>query len=1404
MEAVNRQRGRSVSRSAVLRREYRDVFNGFAARLTPAEQTLVRRLPEVRAIHRDRPVQAFLSESVPITGAPIFWTQHGYRGAGTSIAIVDSGIDYTHPDLGGCLGAGCKVVGGFDFVNNDSNPIDDHGHGTHVAGVAAADGESVGMAPDAQLLAYKVLNSDGSGYESDIVAAIERAVDPDNDGDYSDHADVVNLSLGTFIREVSVPFNTAVDAAMAAGALIVVAAGNDGPYFSTVGTLAMSPRALTVGATDDNDLLTDFSSRGPSIQDLDWAIKPEVAAPGDAVCAPRAAGTELAPPCLAGDHVQARGTSMAAPHVAGAAALLRGLHPSLSADETKSLVVNNAVDLGLTAMEAGAGRIDVVAAAVAAAAVVPSTLAFGHNGSGTSVLDKTRTFTLRNLDSAARTFALSADALGAGATVVLTPDEVTLAPGASQSVQARLIIDLNVFNPPPANPFTNEGMLRISSGAQTQRLPFSFVTLVPIILTFDRPPIFVAVESDSFSTFAIEPFLGPTTQVSFLLPRGVYNVVTTFHDPGSQVDPQFVVRAGLEMPTDTAVPVHIASTEAIHVVQFGMTAPHGFDPGWNVRAIRFAKRPSQTSFGINDGNSEGPVRKPAAFAISDLSAEWDLQLTTVSVAADQLFANFQGTQGGITGDLDWRAGPADFSRYDWRYHPRPGTQYGRSSLVLWNVSRSDPDRAFGIGSVGFPFPTGRLYTTPAPWDDWINRIELQARQPSGFGSGIVASHPMVPATTPGVLRVYGNATLAADLFFLESGPIDLGLGPFYWAVGTANSTDQILFVDPPPSVWNRPAAFFAQGATLPDGDPATQTVGTVEWRLFRDGTLIDTGPLNQDLSTGPASSVRYASDQPSGRYTVEVDSIPYGVGTVSGVTGVELEFDTTMPASGPYDPDPPYMYTFGLLQNGERGNRFPLGSSVSLAAEIVDTGFGEDGSTGVASVALTYSVDAGGTVTVPVPNVGGNRYEVDFPCSVTLMNLILEITDGAGNRLRQEFSPAIACEPDCGCDDEDACNGREFCDETGGSCQATEELDCAPNACIAGYCDANEGCVAEPVFCGQDLDRCNGVEICDPNLGCMLSSPPLDCDDGDSCTIDHCEPVYGCAHEPACSLDAFVMYKAKVTRGTPRFVKLGTRKAPVSTTDEIVSQGISLVKPTALVLPAEVREAGVLDPDTYMVEYKARDVAGPDVPKGVVVRAQNQCGEVDLELTKLASLLVPSGMELRSPGSGAEPTIPTPDPNTHELDHYRCYKAKLTGPDFTEGIQLPISDLFQDRRYDLKRPELVCVPTDQLGSPLDRFGKPLPYFQEFLRRSDSRIFTALLCYKSNVAIRRITQVAGEGQPFDTGCGPLTGNPVGAPLNQPKHERQVDVVHAGNEYGPLRLDTVKETRVCLPTQILASP
>ncbi len=183
-----------------------------------------------------------LDRSVPYVGAADVRQVEGHTGRGVTVAVIDTGVDFTHPDLAGAGGGGDGGDGGYNFVDVGQPPVDRNGHGTQVAGVIAADGGVVGVAPGVRILAYKV-SDDGESVSSDlIVMAIRRAVE--------DGADVINISLG--VNRTNTRIDAAINDAVRAGVLVVAASGNDGPGPSTIGSPGANPNALTVGATHNN------------------------------------------------------------------------------------------------------------------------------------------------------------------------------------------------------------------------------------------------------------------------------------------------------------------------------------------------------------------------------------------------------------------------------------------------------------------------------------------------------------------------------------------------------------------------------------------------------------------------------------------------------------------------------------------------------------------------------------------------------------------------------------------------------------------------------------------------------------------------------------------------------------------------------------------------------------------------------------------------------------------------------------------------------------------------------------------------------------------------------------------------------------------------------------------------
>ena len=218
-----------------------------------------------QVLESENEIHTYLQRSVPFVGTDIPRTE-GIDGTGIKIAVIDTGVDFNHPDLFG-WGEDGKVVGGYNFIQKGQPPLDTNGHGTQVAGVIAADGEITGIAPKAKILAYKV-SEDGEGVSSDLITrAIEKAIE--------DEADIINISLG--VNKTNPKIEQAVNLALEKEIFVVTAAGNDGPETKTIGSPGRNFGSVTVGATYNN--LTSSLVATLEIDDKPYTVIPMVGSP---------------------------------------------------------------------------------------------------------------------------------------------------------------------------------------------------------------------------------------------------------------------------------------------------------------------------------------------------------------------------------------------------------------------------------------------------------------------------------------------------------------------------------------------------------------------------------------------------------------------------------------------------------------------------------------------------------------------------------------------------------------------------------------------------------------------------------------------------------------------------------------------------------------------------------------------------------------------------------------------------------------------------------------------------------------------------------------------------------------------------------------------------------------------
>lgn len=325
--------------------------------------------------------------NLPVTGS----SNGGYEGTDIGIAVLDSGVSQ-HPDLDSNILQYSFVNGAYPVPTiagdqitayNDGIREDKFGHGTHVAGVLSGQGSQSGSqfkgsASGAKVLALQVLDRDGGGSMSDVMAALDWLL---TYGSYFD-VRVVNLSLGKGISESNTtdPLVLAVERLWDAGFVVVVAAGNDGYSGSmTVNSPGNSRKVITVGSLTDNatgtdfsdDYVSSFSSQGPTIGD--YVLKPDLVAPGNRIVAAIPSDSKLAiklssrlMPCLllvcSGDHLEMSGTSMATPFVTAAVARMLDKDPSLTPATVKARLMRSARKIDADPSESGAGLLDIDAA----------------------------------------------------------------------------------------------------------------------------------------------------------------------------------------------------------------------------------------------------------------------------------------------------------------------------------------------------------------------------------------------------------------------------------------------------------------------------------------------------------------------------------------------------------------------------------------------------------------------------------------------------------------------------------------------------------------------------------------------------------------------------------------------------------------------------------------------------------------------------------------------------------------------------------------------------------------------------------------------------------------------------------------------------------------------------------
>ncbi|MCK9407835.1 MAG: S8 family serine peptidase [Bacteriovoracaceae bacterium] len=527
--------------NAEIHREFETIINGLSLTTKRGNISTIASMPDVKAVYVDMIVTA---SPVNITSSSTIVPQSSTSvatGKGIRIGIIDTGIDYNHEAFGKGMGSGYVIAGGYDIVNSDTDPMDDNGHGTHVAGIiCGSSGTISGAAKDASVYIYKALDQNGSGSTSSVIAAIERAI--------NDSVQVLNLSLGTPSGSADDPLSSAVNRAVRAGMVVVVAAGNTSEYTS-INSPGMATMALTVGAADGL-AIASFSSKGPETQY--YGIKPDVVAPGVSVLSAKRGG----------GYVQMSGTSMAAPYVTALAASMKELHSEWSATQIRDAIISNSRNLGTPLFSQGHGMVD-ERVLLGTAFASPAQVSFGFDPPASTTWKQQRSFTLYNMSSTGRSYRLASNATNPAIQFRFSPEQTEVPSQGSVEISVELETN-NLFLSNNNSFETGYTGSLIAIGSDTITVPFAFIKAPVLQLTFNEIPWVVLIHNKSNYTKTLSP---KVNNHSLIIKDGTYDIITSFYGSRYVISENVVV-------TGKAALI-IASTQAVYPVSFQPISEQG-------------------------------------------------------------------------------------------------------------------------------------------------------------------------------------------------------------------------------------------------------------------------------------------------------------------------------------------------------------------------------------------------------------------------------------------------------------------------------------------------------------------------------------------------------------------------------------------------------------------------------------------------------------------------------------------------------------------------------------------------------------------------------------------------------------------------------------------------------------
>lgn len=981
---IQMQNGKSLKTmsTAKMRRMFDKTFFGVSmdAPLQVIQQ--VSRLSYVKKIHLRKKVEAVLEQSVPLIKADSVWYQYGSQGEGVIVGIIDTGIDYMHPDLGGGIGPTFKVIGGYDFVNNDNNPMDDHRHGTHVAGIVAADGVLKGVAPKAKLMAYKVLSAGGGGYEDDIIAAIERSVDPNEDGDFSDRLDVVNMSLGG-PGGPDDAMSTAVDNAVNAGVIFCISAGNSYNY-RTIGSPGTAREAITVGATDKSDQIANYSSRGPNTDIA--SIKPEIVAPGSAIKSTISSG----------QYQSLNGTSMASPHIAGVCALLKALHPTWTPRQMKSALMTTALDIGKDVMTQGAGRVQPLKAVGTDVFAEPAHLSFGRDPND-NLWTINDTIIIRNSSISTQTFNTTFSGIQAGIQLTAAPAGFTLNQGETKEVIVTLQVDNTVLPYPTNASSCFEGKMIVASSSDTLKLPWAFFKSTVATLVFDEFSWdFALTSQNDFVTWYEANDVKQWEEYEIDVEPGNYDLVASF-----------IFQSGIVIKENLAVApgavIHVSKNDLTNTIQVNGINEHGaaMDTPILDYVITFPENSLLTNWIVEVQDNPSPITQ-----FSDRIKVTPAVLDGDANANVFRLIHFPTISNGLTSNITVSNSSSDLFT---NYLSNINFSYSNTDLTIFSpfalaARRDDSNHYYAwliFGGWGFDATkTVKLVSSKyAPKYQWGNRAYTMRQD-----QAVIYYSTNDWGSRNDTLMTFSEFNAPNEMYYPAGDTIQPGKNPTYvWTVPHNGDPD-----DPYTYGYNTYMSFYPYGGI--DEYKSYERIKSKFDIYDSSGTYFAQGVENGYV----------AMNLELDRYTLELKDTLFTEKNVAGRAKLKHEFDLRL-----YDADPPQITSMRLYKEDYHVymqkpiKDEPLRLKFSLADHLIK----EHTYYRVDTTTVEFFTRYYGSQTwQPLPvkalfedNYYGMHYETDF---TSLNNqdsigfdIMIRAKDMSGNSIEYSVSPAFSVGP---------------------------------------------------------------------------------------------------------------------------------------------------------------------------------------------------------------------------------------------------------------------------------------------------------------------------------------------------------------------------------------------------------